>query len=178
MVNDKIEKRIAFYHKYLDGFVTPIDAISSDPELVKLRHHVLFVHTAIESLLYYLIVKFIAGLPDKNNLPLIALHSFKISPFLDGLDFHHLCEGCKKVGLMDENQFKKIMAVNNHRRSFAHPNAYEREIKKYKNRAYYLEVLKDLADALIAEVEIYDKFDKSPSSKTPTHVGNKKNRKT
>ena len=152
----------------LDADLTALenDAVEEyTPELVALRNHVLFIHTTIESILHSMILKNVVG-SDYRNVIKMALGLLKIGPLLNRSEYLPLVEACIELNLIESKEGEKIKGVNNHRRCFAHPNGYKKQMDKYrKDKEFYLETQRRLVSALKVVLNANDRLNKKLDKK-------------
>lgn len=147
------EKLIEYYHRYLESY-EKVEYDELPPDLIRLRNHVLFVHSTIESLLHFFICGHIArSFGWKKSTPSAAMSLFTVQPFLEQIDYARLVSTCREQKIISKEVCSKLMTVNNHRVMFAHQNAKQKEIEKYQDKEVYLKVLEDLSDGLTAVTE-------------------------
>lgn len=155
---ERITKEIQQYHKYLDQFENA-DYGDLKPDIAKLRHHVLFIHSSIENFLHSLVTRTVAFKLKPGNEPSAVLAKIYLYPFLEEMDYLPLVRACEKANIVTHTEFVSLVAVNIHRRCFAHPAGYKAQIKTYDNPTIYLKTMKELVYALTTVTGLLSRFD-------------------
>lgn len=146
--NKLLEKEILKLNTLIQSY-EDTDPKYKTPEIKDLANKVSYVHSVIESSLELLFTIDVSGvmLSKPTTILRSAIYS-KLKPFFDNIDFAKKINIAHKLKLIDSDAVEKFFAVNNIRKVFAHPTAYDQDIKKYQEIQEYLGVLKVLVNGL------------------------------
>jgi len=148
MSKSSIQKQIARYHHLLQTR-EDTDPAYLPAELKELRHRIMYVHLRVEQTIQVVLAQNIFRLKlKKKEAPIIVEHFKRIAPIFDNMEFYPKIKAIQALGLMSSKLINLILKINDHRKYFSHPAAYQDKINEYRKPEKQLSTLKELHKAL------------------------------
>lgn len=162
-MNDKklgIKKTTDHLHKFLLELET-IENGSLDDDLQLFQKHLIFVHNSIEVFLQGCIYKHLANSTDDSK---VVRMMYRAGSVLSKLSYYEIVKVCYEIKIISKPEKSLLEEVNRCRNIFAHANGFEKDLKKFENKEYYLKKLRLLLKAVTAVINVVNRHENTLSS--------------
>lgn len=156
--SDLTEKYIIRLKALLSGIQSDDDKLS--PELMELRHYVLFIHEYLHDHFQYMLTKAVYQVKRPKKIYRFAVKWIHMEPILTQLGYRQTMEACEGMRMITSKEKDRLMKVNTHRNNFGHRISRKDKIDAYKDRHEYQKALEDLYIAVKVQGIVDARFTK------------------